>query len=212
MNEAAFLFRSPTALWLGGSWSRRRGRARPAVRQLGQSTCLLSVLDTEWKRGGSNSRSILVDQWRLHEPAQRQPGGERLAWGHLSVHSDVSHLRRKQQAIQSHSDRSVDAIKCNQHIDESVRDDKVGWSFSSSLSVEKTLKLPLYPIIAGVVVVCLTGLLAVVSRWTKISKVKKCNTYWQTAHESELETVYCQVHYTYKGFLISKHKKGIFSK
>nr|XP_040037088.1 transmembrane and immunoglobulin domain-containing protein 1-like [Gasterosteus aculeatus aculeatus] len=35
---------------------------------------------------------------------------------------------------------------------------------------EKTLKLPLYPIIAGVVVVCLTGLLAVVSRWTKISK------------------------------------------
>lgn len=47
---------------------------------------------------------------------------------------------------------------------------KVGWSPSSS-SVEKTMKFPLLPFIAGVVVVCLTTLLAVVSRWSKIMKV-----------------------------------------
>ncbi|KAL6098636.1 uncharacterized protein ACO6RY_17730 [Pungitius sinensis] len=35
---------------------------------------------------------------------------------------------------------------------------------------EKTLKLPLNPIIAGVVVVCLTAILAVVSRWDRITK------------------------------------------
>uniref|UniRef100_A0A665XBQ2 Transmembrane and immunoglobulin domain containing 1 n=1 Tax=Echeneis naucrates TaxID=173247 RepID=A0A665XBQ2_ECHNA len=36
---------------------------------------------------------------------------------------------------------------------------------------EKTMKFPLFPIIAGVVVVCLTAILAVVSRWKKIAKV-----------------------------------------
>ncbi|KAF3706538.1 Transmembrane and immunoglobulin domain-containing protein 1 Precursor [Channa argus] len=38
---------------------------------------------------------------------------------------------------------------------------------------EKTMKFPLIPIIAGVVVVCLTALLAVVSRWKTIAKCFK---------------------------------------
>ncbi|XP_061558939.1 transmembrane and immunoglobulin domain-containing protein 1 [Phycodurus eques] len=38
---------------------------------------------------------------------------------------------------------------------------------------EKTFKFPLMPIIAGVVVVCLTGLLAILSRWKKIIKCCK---------------------------------------
>ncbi|XP_077361675.1 transmembrane and immunoglobulin domain-containing protein 1 [Festucalex cinctus] len=38
---------------------------------------------------------------------------------------------------------------------------------------EKTVKFPLMPIIAGVVVVCLTALLAIVSRWKRIVKCCK---------------------------------------
>ncbi|XP_045896125.1 transmembrane and immunoglobulin domain-containing protein 1 [Micropterus dolomieu] len=38
---------------------------------------------------------------------------------------------------------------------------------------EKTMKFPLMPMIAGLVVVCLTALLAVVSRWDKITKCCK---------------------------------------
>ncbi|XP_051904044.1 transmembrane and immunoglobulin domain-containing protein 1 [Hippocampus zosterae] len=38
---------------------------------------------------------------------------------------------------------------------------------------ERTLKFPLMPIIAGVVVVCLTAVLAIVSRWKRISKCCK---------------------------------------
>lgn len=38
---------------------------------------------------------------------------------------------------------------------------------------EKTMKFPLMPMIAGLVVVCLTGILAVVSRWEKITKCCK---------------------------------------
>lgn len=37
--------------------------------------------------------------------------------------------------------------------------------------IDTTMKFPLMPIIAGAVVVCLTALLAVVSRWEKITKV-----------------------------------------
>lgn len=37
----------------------------------------------------------------------------------------------------------------------------------------KTLKFPLFPMIAGIVVVCLTAILAVVSRWKKITKCCK---------------------------------------
>lgn len=39
------------------------------------------------------------------------------------------------------------------------------------MSVEKTMKFPLIPIIAGLVVVFLTLLLAFASRWKKIAKV-----------------------------------------
>ncbi|CAG5873715.1 unnamed protein product [Menidia menidia] len=38
---------------------------------------------------------------------------------------------------------------------------------------EKTVKFPVMPIIAGVVVVCATSLLAIVSRWSKITKCFK---------------------------------------
>ncbi|KAJ0004525.1 hypothetical protein NQD34_010739 [Periophthalmus magnuspinnatus] len=38
---------------------------------------------------------------------------------------------------------------------------------------DKTLKFPLYPMIAGIVVVCLTSILAVASRWRKIVKCCK---------------------------------------
>lgn len=38
---------------------------------------------------------------------------------------------------------------------------------------DKTLKFPLYPMIAGIVVVCLTTILAVASRWRKIVKCFK---------------------------------------
>ncbi|KAK7926155.1 hypothetical protein WMY93_008465 [Mugilogobius chulae] len=38
---------------------------------------------------------------------------------------------------------------------------------------DKTLKFPLYPMIAGIVVVCLTTILAVASRWKKIVKCCK---------------------------------------
>ncbi|XP_054610927.1 transmembrane and immunoglobulin domain-containing protein 1 isoform X2 [Dunckerocampus dactyliophorus] len=38
---------------------------------------------------------------------------------------------------------------------------------------DKTTKFPLVPIIAGVVVVCLTGLFAIISRWSRITKCCK---------------------------------------
>lgn len=38
---------------------------------------------------------------------------------------------------------------------------------------DKTLKFPLWPMVAGIVVVCLTTILAVASRWRKIAKLCK---------------------------------------
>lgn len=63
------------------------------------------------------------------------------------------------------------AVFFNQHInsDVSVIQTK---SSSSSAFVEKTMKFPLMPMIAGLVVVGLTALLAVIARWQKIVKVK----------------------------------------
>lgn len=45
---------------------------------------------------------------------------------------------------------------------------------------DKTMKFPLGPMIAGLVVVALTALLAVVSRWRKIVKVMHTIHVWST--------------------------------
>lgn len=101
-----FLLRSPTALWVRGSCSRRRVRASPAVWHPGQSTSHIRVLDIKWKHSGSVRRWLLAEQWRLNKPTNRQQREEKLAWRHISVRSRVSHLWRKHQAVQCHSNRS----------------------------------------------------------------------------------------------------------
>lgn len=47
----------------------------------------------------------------------------------------------------------------------------------SSSSAEKVIKFPLMPMIAGLVVVFLTALLAVFSRWSRITKVTYTKTH-----------------------------------
>lgn len=105
-----FLFRWPTALWVRGHYSRGRVSACPALWHLGKSTSLIRDMDAKWKCSGSTSRWLHCDPRRLYKPANRQQRGEKLAWGHISVHDKIYHVWRTQQELQCHSNRSVHTI------------------------------------------------------------------------------------------------------
>lgn len=161
------------ALRSSGRHSGGGSSARPGLWHLGQPAGVGCDLDSERKQRGPRRERLDADQRRLPQQAEHWEGGERQTWGHIPVFHDLF-LQALLPDLHCQANRSVDRESFLLEIRFFSSSRLLPGSIPPSLSlasVDKTIKFPLMPMIAAIVIVVLTLILAVLSRWKRIMKV-----------------------------------------